>query len=141
MKTISIAIFAASLISVSWGQEETKCAGEEVTLTDQQKTQITECLNEAKIKTVWKIPADKLSCFGVCILDKKGMLTPEGKINHEKAFKYIEMTMPSKVRKPLIEGIDKCIKEHGQDVKVKDDPGCMSFLHVGNCGKFVDEIS
>jgi hypothetical protein len=60
-------------------------------------------------------------------------LTKEGKINHEKALKYIEMTMPDKVKHKLIDGIDKCIKEHGQNVKVKDDPGCMSFLHVGQC--------
>ena len=35
--------------------------------------------------------------------------------------------MPDKVKKELIEGIDKCIKEHGQDVQVNsvEDPKCV----------------
>jgi hypothetical protein len=53
-------------------------------------------------------------------------LTTDGKINHEKALKYIEAVMPDKVRKQLVEGVDKCIKEHGEKVKGKDDPGCVS---------------
>lgn len=61
-------------------QEETKCAGEAVKMTEHQKAQITECLNETGIKTVWRIPADKLSCFGVCILEKKGMVS-NSKVN------------------------------------------------------------
>jgi len=128
-----IIVLLASLSLGVLGQEETMCAGEDVKLTDHDKASITECLGKVNVKTVWKMPADKLPCFGVCILEKKEMLTADGKINHEKALKYIEAAMPDKVRKPLIDGIDKCIKEHGQNVKVKDDPGCMSFLNVGQC--------
>jgi len=114
-------------------QEETHCAGEEVKMDDHQKAVITDCLEAVGIKSVWKMPIDKLACFGVCILEKKDMMTPEGKINHEKALKYIEEIMPEKVRKPLIDGIDKCIKEHGDKVKGKDDPTCVTFMEVGQC--------
>lgn len=60
-------------------------------------------------------------------------MTPEGKINHEKALKYIEEVMPEKVRKPLIDGVDKCIKEHGDKVKGNNDPTCITFMDVGQC--------
>lgn len=42
-------------------QEETQCAGEDVKLTDHQRAIITECLDKAGIKSIWKIPADKLA--------------------------------------------------------------------------------
>ncbi|ODM88216.1 General odorant-binding protein 72 [Orchesella cincta] len=115
-----------------YSQEETSCAGEEVKLDDSQKAVLSECLDKVGIKSIWKIPADKLACFGVCLLEKKDLMTPEGKINHEKALKYIEAVMPEKVRKPLIDGVDKCIKEHGDKVKGNDDPTCVTFMDVGN---------
>ncbi|OXA59207.1 uncharacterized protein LOC110844281 [Folsomia candida] len=139
LETMSLKIFAiifvgsAILLSVCHCQEETTCGGEEVKLTALQKFQIQSCLDATGKKSVWKIPADKLLCFGVCVLEKKGMLTPTGKIDHAKAIKYIEDAISPKLRKPLVTGIDKCIKEHGQDVKVKNDPGCMSFMAVGQC--------
>jgi len=61
------------------------------------------------------------------------MLTPEGKINHEKALHYIDMAMPDGVKKPLIDGVDKCIKEHGDKVKMDNDPNCLTFMEVGQC--------
>lgn len=42
-------------------QEESQCAGEEVKLDDHQKAIITECLEKVGIKSIWKIPADKLA--------------------------------------------------------------------------------
>ncbi|ODM97590.1 hypothetical protein Ocin01_09076 [Orchesella cincta] len=120
-------------ISAVYSQEETSCAGEEVKLDDSQKAVLSECLDKVGIKSIWKIPADKLACFGVCLLEKKDLMTPEGKINHEKALKYIEAVMPEKVRKPLIDGVDKCIKEHGDKVKGNDDPTCVTFMDVGQC--------
>lgn len=77
------------------------CRGVALNMTDKQKGMITECLTESKIKSVWKIPADKLSvssilciiiifliliicikmsslilqCFGVCILKKKELVS------------------------------------------------------------------
>jgi len=131
---ITVAVVAAFLcFSSVLAQEETQCKGKEIKLTEKQKAQFTECLTESGIKTVWKIPPAKLACFGVCLLEKKEMLTAEGKINHEKALKYIEAAMPDEYKKPLIDAVDKCIKEHGDKVKVKDDKMCSSFLDVGTC--------
>ncbi|OXA50983.1 uncharacterized protein LOC110853407 [Folsomia candida] len=115
-------------------QEETMCRGVALNMTDKQKGMITECLTESKIKSVWKIPADKLSCFGVCILKKKELLTAEGKLDHDKIFSYVEMVMkPDEVKKPMKDGIEKCLKEHGDKVQVKDDTKCMTFLEAGQC--------
>jgi len=127
-----LGILLLGLCSV-YGQEETQCAGEEIKMDEHQKAVIADCLEAAGIKSVWKIPADKLACFGVCLLEKKDMMTAEGKINHQKALKYIEELMPEKVRKPLIDGVDKCIKEHGDKVKGKNDPTCVTFMDVGQC--------
>jgi hypothetical protein len=123
----------AALASTSLAQEEMQCRGLPIKFTDHQKAQIMECLDAAGIKTVWKIPADKLACFGVCILEKKEMLTADGKINHAKALKYIDAVMPDQYKKPLIDGVDQCIKDHGDKVKMDGDKACMSFMEVGQC--------
>jgi len=86
----------------AFAQEELTCQGQELNLNDHQKAQITECLDAAGIKSIWKIPAEKLAvsvfqlqqflrfirakvlirlifhnfqCLGVCILEKKGMVS------------------------------------------------------------------
>ena len=43
------------------GQEETQCRGHDVNLTPEQRGQITDCLKEAGISSIWKIPAEKLA--------------------------------------------------------------------------------
>lgn len=43
-------------------------------------------------------------------------LTEDGKINHEKALKYVEAHMKDKeTQKMLVDAADKCIKEHGKN--------------------------
>jgi len=129
----ALVFLCAGLFSVALAQEETQCRGKDLKFTDHQKAQIAECLDAVGIKTIWKIPAAKLACFGVCILEKKDLMTPEGKINHEKSLKYIDAVMPDEFKKELIDGVDKCIKDHGDKVKKKDDPTCMTFMDVGQC--------
>ena len=47
-------------------------------------------------------------------MERKGLLTQDGMLDHEKILDYIYHTMqPEAVKKPLVEGTDKCIKEHG----------------------------
>jgi len=135
MAKIQLAIVGiAFLITLARAQEELVCRGEDVVFTEKEKGQIGECLKESKIDNVFKIPMEKLPCFGVCLLTKKDMLTDDGKINHEKALKYIEAHMKNKeTQKLLVDAADKCIKDHGQDVKVKDDPTCSTFMGVGQC--------
>jgi len=132
---LTLAIAAGfTFFSGAYGQEETLCRGVPLNMNESQKAMITDCLTENKIKSVWKIPVEKLSCFGVCVLKKKGLLTPGGKLDHEKIFKYIDQVMkPDEIVKPLKDGIDKCIKEHGEKVQADNDPKCSTFLEVGQC--------
>ncbi len=47
-------------------------------------------------------------------MEKKNLLK-DGSLDHEKILSYINDIMrPEEVKKPLIEGTDKCIKEHGK---------------------------
>ncbi|CAG7830265.1 unnamed protein product [Allacma fusca] len=115
-------------------QEETQCRGHDVNLTTEQRKQITDCLAESGISTIWKIPAEKLACFGVCILEKKKLMTDDGKLNKPKILDYIDMIMrPEEVKQPLKEGITKCMEDHGDKVRGNDDPTCMTFMEVGQC--------
>lgn len=42
------------------GQDEISCKGMDLNMTDAQRGHITECLRENGIKSVWKIPVEKL---------------------------------------------------------------------------------
>lgn len=53
---------------MTWAQEELVCRGQEVKFTDKEKGQIGECLKEAKIDNIWKIPVDKLPVKIYCRL-------------------------------------------------------------------------
>jgi len=60
------------------GQEEIQCLGQDLNMTDTQTKVLTDCLAEAKIVSIWKIPMEKVSCFGICILEKKMLLNAKG---------------------------------------------------------------
>lgn len=47
------------------GQEETQCRGHDVNLSPEQRGQITDCLKDAGISSIWKIPAEKLAVSSV----------------------------------------------------------------------------
>jgi len=66
-----------------------QCRGVDLDMTDKQKGQVTECLTEAGIKSVWKIPAEKLACFGVCILRKKDLVSLKKKFLFLNSFTCI----------------------------------------------------
>ncbi len=86
------------------------------------------------------------------------MLTSDGMLDHQKILDYIQDVMkPDEVKKPLVDGTDQCIKDHGMTVnnvfksysksnllfpftipigsKVKNDkdPNCLSYMEVGLC--------
>lgn len=83
-------------------------------MTDAQIAQVTDCMREIKIVSLWKIPMEKINCFGLCILEKKKLLTDAGGLDHDKIYKYImDVMKPDKVKKPIVEGVEKCIKDHG----------------------------
>lgn len=42
------------------GQDEISCKGMDLNMTDAQRGHITECLRENGIKSIWKIPVEKL---------------------------------------------------------------------------------
>lgn len=83
-------------------------------MTDAQKTFITDCLREINIVSVWKLPLDKISCFGICVLEKKNLLNADGGLDHDKIYNYImDVMKPDSVKKPIVDGVEKCIKDHG----------------------------
>lgn len=50
----------------------------------------------------------------MCILEKKKLMTAEGKLDKPKILDYIEMVMrPEEVKAPLKAGISKCMDDHG----------------------------
>lgn len=42
------------------GQDEIQCRGNDLNMTDAQKGHVTDCLKENGIKSIWKIPVEKL---------------------------------------------------------------------------------
>ncbi|CAL8125264.1 unnamed protein product [Orchesella dallaii] len=124
----------AILFGIATAQDEIACRGVDLNMTAEQKAQVTDCLAENGIKSVWKIPVEKLSCFGVCILKKKKLLTAAGKLDHDKILNYImDVMKPDEVKVPLKDGTEKCMKEHGDKVEGNNDPKCMTFMEVGQC--------
>ena len=50
----------------------------------------------------------------MCILEKKKLMTDDGKLNKPKILDYIDMVMrPEEVKGLLKDGISKCMEEHG----------------------------
>jgi len=122
------------LVKFTNGQEEIQCLGQDLNMTNTQLKVVTDCLREAKIVSVWKIPIEKISCFGICILEKKKLLNAKGGLDHDQILKYImDVLKPDKVKKPIVEGVEKCIKDHGTKVRQPNDPNCLEFNTVGLC--------
>jgi hypothetical protein len=49
-------------------------------------------------------------------MERKNLLTSDGMLDHQKILDYINDVMkPDAVKKPLVDGTDKCIKEHGNE--------------------------
>jgi len=129
-----VVIFPAVFFGTATAQDEIACRGQDLNMTEAQKGHVTDCLKENGIKSIWKIPVEKLPCFGVCILKKKKLLTADGKLNHDKILNYImDVMKPDEVKVPIKDGIEKCMKEHGDKIEGNNDPKCMTFMEVGQC--------
>jgi len=133
-QVVSFAVLFLAAFPRIKGQEEIQCLGQDLNMTATQVKVLTDCLAEAKIVNIWKIPMEKISCLGICILEKKMLLTKKGGLDHDKILKYITDVMkPDKVKKPLVQGVEKCIKDHGTKVRQPNDPNCLEFNSVGLC--------
>ncbi|OXA38985.1 uncharacterized protein LOC110861457 [Folsomia candida] len=109
-----------------------KCRGVDLDATEDHMMHVTDCLSKAGAKEFHDVPAEKMPCFGKCVMEKKGIIDDKGLPHKENIMKLITDNMPKAVHDDLNKRMENCLAEETSMIDPAD-PSCNTYMPLGMC--------